>query len=287
MKNAIDWEELRLFLAIARAEGLTGAARVTGVSPPTLGRRMSALEQRLGQRLFDRHQTGYALTEAGHGLYDRAQEMEVAASAIEQWRQQSAARTVRISAGAWNTRFLARQMDQIWKADEPVTIELSTAHARVDIVRRQADIGIRNRPPNEAQLVGRKMFDVAYCVYRGRKAARSGEALSWVNVTGDAGITTWARWVNERHGERTALTCSDARTVVDLLVSGTARAVLPCFAGDAEAELERVGDPIPELRGEQWLVLNQAARREPEVRRVIDRVMHLYKEQQRLFTGDG
>src|SRR5664279_2596311 len=207
MKKPIDWNELKLFLAVARADGLSGGARSTGVSAPTLGRRMTSLERRLDQQLFERRQTGYELTDAGHALYQQALEMEGAANAIERWREQQASRVVRISAGAWNTRFLARRIGALWKADEAATIELTTAHARVDIARRHADIGIRNRAPTEARLIGRKLFDVAYCVYRGKQSSLPTDKLAWVSVTGDAGVTPWARWTAERHGERSRLSC--------------------------------------------------------------------------------
>ncbi len=60
-----DWDDLRLFLAVAREGGLAAASASTGKSPPTLGRRMLALERRLGLELFERLPRGYALTDQG------------------------------------------------------------------------------------------------------------------------------------------------------------------------------------------------------------------------------
>ena len=169
MKSRFDWEELRVFLAVARASGLSGAARLTGVSAPTLGRRMTALERRLNQKLFDRKQTGYALTEAGRELYEHAREMEAVATGIERWLDgRGERRVVRISAGAWTSRFLALHLDRLWRPDDPMMLEFLTAAARLDIARRQADIGIRNRAPEEPRLSGRRINDVAYAVYRSR-----------------------------------------------------------------------------------------------------------------------
>ena len=68
MKSMMDWQDLRLFLAVARHEGLTGAAKETGASPATLGRRMTSLETALNMRLFHRGASGYALTPEGGAI---------------------------------------------------------------------------------------------------------------------------------------------------------------------------------------------------------------------------
>jgi DNA-binding transcriptional LysR family regulator len=157
LKEAVDWESLRLFLAVARASGLAGAARQTGISAPTLGRRMTALERRIKQRLFERRQTGYELTAAGRELYRQAQEMEAAAAGIERWRSgKGERRAVRIAAGAWTSRFLAQHIGRLWRPDDPMTLEFLTSAARLDIARREADIGIRNRAPDETLPTARQ-----------------------------------------------------------------------------------------------------------------------------------
>jgi len=286
MKSRLDWEELRAFLAVAKASGLSGAARLTGASAPTLGRRMTALERQLNQKLFDRKPTGYVLTGAGRELYAHALEMEAAAAGIERWRDGHAARrVVRVSAGAWTSRFLALHVGRLLRPGEDIAIDFLTAAARLDIVRRQADIGIRNRAPEEARLSGRRINDVAYAIYRARDAGEDGEA-PWIGVTGDGGITPGARWVAARHGDEIVINCTDPRMVVDLLQAGTGQAVLPCFVGDSFPGLRRTGGIIAELAEEQWLVLNDAERHEPPVRRIIERIAALLREHRALFRGD-
>jgi DNA-binding transcriptional LysR family regulator len=284
MKQAIDWEELRLFLAVARGAGLNAAARQVGASAPTLGRRMTALEQSLDRQLFTRSQAGYELTEAGQTLYQYAQEMEAAARGIDRWRDETPRRLVRISAGSWTSRFLARHMDELWAGDASTAIELSTAHQRVDIQHRQADIGVRTRAPEEPRLAGRKTNDIAYALYRAR--GRSG-ALPWVTVIGEAAITPPARWVDSNFANLAQITCSDPRVILDCLLTGVGQAVLPCFVGDAEEGLERAGGIRAKVRDEQWLVLNEQARHEPAVRGVIDRIAALLQRHRPLFSGEA
>ncbi|MEQ8695878.1 MAG: LysR family transcriptional regulator [Bauldia litoralis] len=286
MKDFTDWDTLRLFLAVARAGGLGPAARQTAISAPTLGRRMAALERALELRLFDRARTGYSLTESGRALYGQAEEMETVALGIDRWRREDAPRrSVRVSAGAWTSRFLARHVGRLWSAGEPLVVEFVTATQRVDILRREADIGIRNHAPAEARLAARRLSDVAFATYRARDAADPA-ALPWIAVIGDAGITPSARWTGDRHRAEVALATTDPRMVLDLVAAGAGRGVLPCFVGDAETGLVRDGEAIPDLRSQQWLVLNEQARHAGAVRQVIDRIVALLAEHRALFEGE-
>ena len=284
MKSLVDWEDIRLFLAVARGEGLSAAARQAGSSPATLGRRMTALERSLGQRLFVRERLGYRLTEPGRQFLAQAEEMEAAATGIERWRDGlSPRRTVRISAGTWTSWFLARHIDALWSPGEPWTIDFVAANARLDIARGQADIGVRNRRPEEPWLAGRRTGDVAFAVY-----GRRGEALEerWIGVTGDGAVTPSARWVAERHAAATVVRGNDPRLILDLLRRGVGRAVLPCFVGDADPELDRLQE-VEELRHQQWLVLHQDERRHPAVRAVIERIVQLMRDNRALLRGEG
>jgi DNA-binding transcriptional LysR family regulator len=284
MKQQVDWQDIRLFLAVARGEGLSGAARQAGSSPATLGRRMTALERSLGQRLFIRERLGYRLTEEGRQFLAQAEEMEAAATGIERWRDGlSPRRSVRISAGTWTSWFLARNIDALWPTDAAWSIDFVAANARLDIARGQADIGIRNRRPEEPWLAGRRTGDVAFAVY-GRRGAALGDR--WIGVTGDGAITPSARWVAERHAAATVMRGNDPRLILDLLRQGIGQAVLPCFVGDTEPELERL-QAVEELRSQQWLVLHEDERRTPAVRAVIERIVRLMQANRALFRGES
>lgn len=284
MKDTADWDALRLFLAVARAGGLGPAARAIGVSAPTLGRRMVALERRLNRRLFERRQTGYELTADGRALHEQVREMEAVAAGIDSRR--TPRRVVRISAGAWTSRFLAGHVDRLWQPGDPATIAFLTGAGRLDIVRREADIGLRNRSPEEARLSGRRVNDIAFAIYRSRAAPPVDPArAAWIGAAGEAGVTPSARWVAARHVDRVAMSCTDPRLVLDLLAAGAGIAVLPCFVGDAEPTLTRVGGIIADLQERQWLVLNDSERHQPAVRLVIDRIVGLMAENRDLMRG--
>ena len=106
-----SWDDLRLFLDVARLGGLSAATRTSGLSAATLGRRVTALERQVGEPLFLRSQTGYRLTPAGEELLLRAEEVEAAMLALKRWKDGAIGeRVVRVSAGPWTSSFLARNI---------------------------------------------------------------------------------------------------------------------------------------------------------------------------------
>jgi DNA-binding transcriptional LysR family regulator len=284
MKSDLDWQDLRLFLAVARQRGLSPAAQETGLSPATLGRRMAALEAVLGLSLFDRWRHGYSLTEAGQALLEQAEAMERAAGGVARWREGlSPGRTVRVSAGSWMTRFLAQHAAELRRPDEPWVLELTVENASVDIGRRHADIGIRNRRPEEPWLAGRRVSRVAFAVYRRNHGSEPPDDEPWV---GSATATRSARWLMEQGGERFVIRSNDPRVVFDLVKGGFGRSVFPCFVGDADPGLARVGPPIEELLSEQWLVVHHEERHHPAVHAAAERISALIGRFRAQFLGE-
>ena len=103
-ESNFDWDNLRLFLAVARAGGLGPAAEQTGKSAPTLGRRMIELERNLGTELFHRKPRGYDLTEDGQALLKKVESIEARVRPVTESGLATAPPLVKISAGTWVTR---------------------------------------------------------------------------------------------------------------------------------------------------------------------------------------
>jgi DNA-binding transcriptional LysR family regulator len=82
-EKLMEWDDFKHFLAVARLGSLSEAARELKTSPATVGRRVAALEERLSTRLFDRKQTGYALTEGGEAIRSKAEDIEEAILSVE------------------------------------------------------------------------------------------------------------------------------------------------------------------------------------------------------------
>lgn len=115
MKRRFNWQDVNLFLAVARHQGLVGAVAETKSSAATLSRRMTHLEHAVEQRLFERGARGYALTQAGETLFERAQKMEMAAQDITRWQDElPLKRRIKISAGSWTMQLLLNNISRYW-----------------------------------------------------------------------------------------------------------------------------------------------------------------------------
>lgn len=283
----LAWDDLRLFLDVARLGGLSAATATTGVSAATLGRRVTALERQVGEPLFVRAQTGYTLTPAGEELLARAEDVEQAMLAVLRWRDGNVGdRIVRVSAGSWTSAFISRHIGEIWRVEDGIRVELVTASEKLDIGRRAADLGLRSARPVEPNLAGRQIGRVAHALYAGRQLINGVEAGLFVGVVGEAANLASARWLMAHHGDRIGVRGNDPHAVAELVAAGAGLSVFPCFAGDSDPRLVRVAAPIPELMQEQWLVSHHEDRHRPEVRRVADRIAGLMQRHAALFRGE-
>lgn len=282
-----SWDDLRLFLDVARLGGLSAATGTTGLSAATLGRRITALERQLGEPLFARSQTGYRLTPAGEALLARAEDVETAMLSLKRWKEGAIGeRVVRVSAGAWTSAFLGSHIGTLWSVEDRFGLELVTANEKIDIGRRNADLGIRNQRPSEQWLAGRLIGKVAYGLYSGLNLVNGIAAGYFVGIAGDGAQTQSARWMQARHGDRIAVRGNDSMSVRELVAAGAGLSVFPCFVGDSDPRLIRVAPLITELETDQWLVSHHEERHTPAVRAVADRIGKLMGEHGALFRGE-
>lgn len=258
----INWEDLRLFLAVARAGGLSGAAQATGKSAPTLGRRMLALEAALGAELFRRLARGYELTEEGTALLVRVADLDAQIRPLARPGGNRVA--VKISAGSWMAYALCRDMPTIQSGLDGVRLKFISAEHVLDIAHREAVIGIRNRRPAQRGLACRRIGRIQFAGY-----AVDETVTPWVKV---AAKTPSAAWLAAQSQAVADVEVTAPRNALDLACAGVARAVLPTFVGDAQDGLRRVTPTIQELAHDQWLVTHNEERFAPDVRRVIDQV---------------
>lgn len=297
----LNWDDLRLFLAVARAGGLSAASARASLSPATLGRRMTALERALGAPLFIRRRDGYDLTESGQELLSRGGEVEGAMLSIERWSATaSPPAAVRIASGAWTGAFLAAHAAAIaGTAAEPgprFTLEILSGSRSVDLLRREADLGIRNRRPTTPGLAGRRLGQIAFAVYgaphflganpSGRDERRYNE-VDWV-VFGpsDTDIPS-TLWLARHLRREPLLRCSDPRAVLDAAIAGIGLCLLPCFIGDAHSRLARASAPITEMTHEQWLVSHDEDRHNRAIRLAANRLAQLIRGKRALFAGES
>ncbi|WP_119388018.1 LysR family transcriptional regulator [Taklimakanibacter lacteus] len=295
MDETWQWDDVRLFLAVGRAGGLAGAARLSGISPPTLGRRMAALETCLGRQLFVRQRDGYVLTAKGNEFLRLAEALELNALAIDRWRTSDAiGSVVKIAAGTWTSAFIARHMGDLVGEDEDIQIELVSGAGIADLLRREANLGLRNHRPEIPGLAGRKLTRVEFAIFgglayvEGRVEARDHrrfKACRWIAFSPPGPKTPSGAWIDEHLEHAPNLRCRSGQEVLEAALAGRGLCVLPCFIGDVQSGLVRASDIIQELGHDQWLVSHDQDRTQRHIRRVSDRLRSLAKEHRRLFLG--
>lgn len=211
--------------------------------------------------------------------------MEAAARKVDSWqRDAQGASIVRIAAGTWVGWLLSQNMPTICSERDGFGIDLHLGERRASLAHRESDIGIRAFEPEETNLAAIKTGDVAYAAYQARNMRFSGPQR-WIAVAEEEAISAYLRWPHQNKREEIVFTVSRPRSLHDLVLAGSGIAVLPCFVGDQEPRLARVGEEIPELRHRQWIVMNNADRHRREIRTVVDRMTKLLKSHAELFAG--
>lgn len=261
-------DDLELFAIVAQNASLSAAHRATHVPLPTLSRRMAALERKLGRTLFQRGPNGYTLTADGRSLAAELTGLADTRHRIARWKAAGQTRLpVRITAGFWTSRKIAQSIApnelRIWQP------QFVPANTRLDVARREADIGIRNAQPDHPWLARQKLSPVQFALYG--KVGVTGFVASQPDVPSQ-------RWLYNHHADDIRATASDPRICLDMAEAGHGQIVLPTFVGDSLTTISRQSDPIPDLRHDSWLVAHQDGRHDPPVRAAIDEVVAILGE---------
>ncbi|HWD58692.1 MAG TPA: LysR family transcriptional regulator [Stellaceae bacterium] len=290
--GSMDWDDVRVFLAVARHGSLRAAGRALGLSQPTIGRRLASFEATFGgPTLFDRLPEGLRLNAAGEQLVPAAESVENAALMLERRRAAASPElcgTVRVSVGEWAAAFLARCLSDAGPTALPagITLELVETRQTANLARREADLAVRHHPPESGDLYIAKVGTFAGAVYR-RRGSASG---AWVTYAEEQAHYSTARWVQqqiEKTGGAVALRASSFTIQLAAIRAGSGRGLLPCFAGDDDPALERLTPPVPEIAADYSVIVHRDLRRAVCVRTVIDWVRRAFAEHRDALAGSG
>jgi DNA-binding transcriptional LysR family regulator len=294
----MNWDDMRIFLAVARAGNLSAAARSLKVTQPTVGRRLRTLEETLAVRLFDRLPDGFAPTAAGQELIPLAEEMERTAEALHRRRASLADRvsgTVRLSVTEITAQFLSDHIASLRERLPDIEIEIAVSHRNANLSKREADLVLRECLPDQQGLIARKLGEFRYAVYgaadyvhRHRVALTEGryQASDWVGYDEEHAYFTPQKWLNQKLGGRAAVVRVNNGIVLQNAVrNGAGLGVLPCFAGDKDSALVRVTPPLTEMASTKHVIVHEDLRRVPSIRAVMDELIDLFKREAALLEG--
>lgn len=282
--STLDWSLVQSFLAVAETGSLSAAARQTGQSQPTLGRRIQALEQCLGVDLFDRHARGLRLGKAGAELLPMAQDMRDAMNTMAltaAGQSQKLQGTVRITASVFASHNLLPPILAEIREQEPlIQLDLLPSDSTENLLFREADIAVRMYRPTQLDIVARHITDLKLGIFAARsyldRAGRPerAEDLMKHDLIGYDRNDLIVRsmqdmgWPVSR--DDFAVRCDNQATYWELLRAGCGIGFSQVSVGRADALVEQLdlGIPIPPLP--VWLATHQAMRHTPRLRRVWD-----------------
>ena len=280
MDAALNWDEFRLVKAIADTRSLAGAAAILGLNHSTVFRRLGALERALGTPLFERSRSGYHPTAAGEEMIALANRMS---DFIVEFERRVAGRDVKptgrltvTTVEAIGQRFMPAILSQFQAQNPGVVIDLILSERELNLSRRDADVAIRvtNEPPET--LVGRRICAMRWGVYCRRDLAeRIGasaiDALPFAGFADDFGPPSAHRWIEANvRPERLGARVNSVYSLLEMAVHGFGACPLPCFLGEPNPGLKRLGGILQEWDLGLWILTHSDLRRSARVRAFMD-----------------
>ncbi len=281
----MEWGDVRVFLAVARAGTLGGAARALNLSQPTMGRRLRALEIATGQILFQRTVDGFVLTEEGSNVLSLAEQMEDSALAMERrlaGHEGKLEGTLKVSSADWFGAFVLPPVVAEFTRTHPhVNIEILTGTRLFNLAQREADIAFRLVPFDSPDIVQRRLIQMRYGVYVAcdgpDPAVGDGTGVRLILMDSDNEDFPDIVWLRTKFPNARSVLRSNNRNVQSRMCGrGLGIAVLPRPVGDQLANLRRLEtDDDPPSR-EIWMGYHRDLKRLGRLRAFVElAVKHL------------
>ncbi|MBD9373795.1 LysR family transcriptional regulator [Rhizobium sp. ARZ01] len=292
----MNWDDVRMFLAVARTGQLLAASRRLGVNHATLSRRVSALEQEMKTRLLVRRTNGCDLTAEGEVFLHAAERMEtemLAAQAKIGRIDAAVAGTVRIGApDGFGVSFLAPRLGRLTARHPELKIQLVPVPRSFSLSQREADIAITLERPEQGRLVSSKLTDYTLGLYASRAyLAAHGEPQDVeslkhhrrIGYVEDLLFTASLDFTGEvMRSWNASFEISSATGQTEAVRSGAGVGILHNYIARLDPELVRI---LPEttIRRAYWTTYHESARDLARVRTVTAFVQELVEQEQGIF----
>jgi len=287
----MNWDDMRLFLAVARTGSISGGARQLGVQHSTVSRRMRSLEEKLGARLIERIQSGYELTVAGEHIKQAALHMEREMLGVNEALLGKDAKLIgplRVSAINNMASTVLMPMFASFSEKHPeVELHILVSNADVSLAQREADVAIRLTNNPIETLIGKRMLTVASTIYGSQeylsRFKQPATEPRWIGVNCCLFHKTWTRQYCDHQSHN--FYSSDTLLTQSAIRAGLGLSYLPCFMGDADPLLERYAEPDPLHELGLWLLLHPDLKRTARVLAFRDHMVQSIRQQRDLFEG--
>jgi len=297
MSDTLNWDEFRVVRAIAETQSLYGAAERLGLNHSTMFRRLTALETRLGFKLFERDRSGYRPTAAGEDMVALATLMGDTISEFQRrvgGQDLQLTGQVRLSTVESIGCLVMPKILADFRALYPgLQIELSISNAQADLFDGDIDLALRVlRNPLSPGLTGKSISGAAWAVYAASSLIAPGEearlaTAPWVTLAPNFGPPQAHRWM-ARHVESSRHVAKVGSVLIlgELAARGVGAALLPCIVGGSKPELRKLGDAAADVACEIWLAAAPQALHKARVRALYDFLAEEIERRRAWFEGE-
>ncbi len=285
----MDWDDLKVLLALSRKGSARGAAQELGVSNSTITRRLDDMEHELHTRLFDRTPDGYRLTGAGEQILPTAEHVEELVLAAERQisgGDQELEGEIRLTLPpAGRMGFLVQRLAKFAEDYPRIQLSLVASNDALDLSRREADIAIRVmragvHPPEN--LIGRRMASLSASSYVHRELLSPDRPedvshLTWIGKNPEGQKEEWLEMAG--HQDRPVRhAIIDISLVVDALRAKMGMAFIPCFAVYRDKDIVRVpGTPVVH-HSDMWVLTHKDLRLSARMRVLREIIAEAFQE---------
>ncbi len=282
----MNWDDLRFFLALAREGSVSGAGRSLGVKHTTVARRIRALEERLGTRLFDRLSNGYEMTQVAENMFEHALAMETLTQAVDRdafGHDAELAGPLKLTvAHDIADSLIVPKLRAFTEAYPNIDLQLLTTSGLVDFAAREADIAVRltAKPPED--LVGREVMRLRHGIYGTTRTLRRRTHVILFRSEEER-----PQWVTENFpNARTVLRVDDVSSMAAATRNHLGLSRMPCFMGDTDAGLRRLDVPLKPSNWGVWILSHVDLRATARVRVCREFLLETIQSQRPLILGE-
>ncbi len=287
-----NWDDLRIFLAVARSGSISGAARHLNVQHSTISRRMRKMEHKLGARLIERKRSGYELTSAGENVKQAALRIETEVLGVDGVvadRDSNLVGPLRVTAiNNMASSVLIPMFASFSQAYPRVDLHIEVSNIDSSLAQREADIAIRLTNSPTDTLIGKRMVTVASTIYGSREYLNQIREQKleprWIGVECCEFHRSWTRDACGEQGHN--FYSDDTLLTLSAIREGLGVSYLPCFMGDTTPELERYVEPDPSHNLGLWILLHPDLKRTARVLAFRDHMHAAITAQRDLFEGN-
>jgi DNA-binding transcriptional LysR family regulator len=289
---ALDWEDIRYFVALARYGTLSETARKLRVNHATVARHITSLETLLGRVLFERRADGYALSAAGKAVLEEARSMDEAALSVLRRLDAGTELSgmVRLTVGrVLAERFVIDRLRTFHERYPAIDLEVIGGSRVVSLARREADMALRFGSPKDSDLIAQRVGRIAFGLYASpayRARLKAGDAPAFIGFDEESDFIAEAGWLAREFADgRFSFRTNSQTTQAAAARAGFGVALLPRYVAAGDQGLVQVSlrERLPER--ELWLLIRRDLTKVPRVRAVADYLIEIFRRERRLLAG--